>query len=223
MNKKLLAPFLWLILFTVLSTKSVMAAPHLTLTPSSKTVGNGDEFTVMVGVDSGTDTSTAVDAWGTFDATRLEIISIVKADNPAFPFTASPNIYNDTGKFDFSCASTDMSSFEDKVINGDLMKITFKAKATGLATVTFTCQSGSTIDSNIIKTTGEDIIDCGANQSGSYTIEASIGGDEDTTDDTTTTTTSSSELPQTGGFETTMIMLVLGTLRIAGSLFFKKI
>jgi len=222
MRNKILAPFLWLILFGILSTKSALAAAHLTLTPSSKTVSNGEEFTVMVGVDSGTETSTAVDAWGSFDATRLEIISIVMADTPAFPFTASPNIYNDTGKFDFSCASTDMSSFEDKIINGDLMKITFKAKATGLATVTFTCQSGSTIDSNIIKTTGEDIIDCASNQSGSYTIEASIGGDDDTTT-TTTTTTTSTELPQSGGFETTMLMMVLGVLGMAGAVFFKRI
>jgi hypothetical protein len=210
------------------SVKAAMAGPHITLSPTSGTYNNGSTFKVVVGVDSGTQNSSAVDVWGTFDATKLEISSIEKSSNPAFPFSVTPNIYNDSGKFDFTCASDEMVSHEDKAIKGELVVITFKAKNTGTANLNFTCQSGSTVDSNIFNTSGDDIIDCSANQSGSYTIVAAAGGSNDSVDPTSTprptsSSTSSRQLPRTGGVGPTMGLVIFGAIGLLSAWFLKAL
>src|SRR4030042_4714520 len=119
------------------SARGVLAGPHLTLSPAAGNYSNGAEFNVTIGVDSGTEKSAAVDAWVTFDASKLEVVSIQKAANPAFSFALGQNIHNADGKFDITCSSTDMSSFETAAIIGDLAVVTFRAKAEGVAAVNF--------------------------------------------------------------------------------------
>lgn len=208
--------------------RAVLAAPHLTLSPTTGSFTNGSNFTVAIGVDSGTEKSSAVDVWGTFDNTRLEIVSIVKASTPAFAFDMTPHIFNDTGKFDFSCASSEVSGLEDKVITGDLAVVTFKTKAVGVASMGFSCTSGSSIDSNIFKSSGVDVIDCATNQSGSYTITASTGESTATATPTTSATTTATpttkvttELPKTGGIASTLGLVIFGGISVLGALFLR--
>lgn len=82
-----------LIVVSFWSARPAMAAvPMLKFTPSSGTYTNGSTFTVTVGVDSGTEKSSAVDIWGTFDSTKLELVSIDMPTNPAYSFTLNKNI-----------------------------------------------------------------------------------------------------------------------------------
>lgn len=207
-------------------SREVLAGPRLTLSPASGTYTNGSEFSVTIGANSETEKSAAVDAWVNFDANKLEVVSITKASNPAFSFALGQNIYNSTGKFDISCTSTDMSSYETQSINGDLAVVTFRAKAEGVASVTFSCTAGSSTDTNIFNTSAVDVIDCASNQSGSYTIAAANSESSSssptstptpTTTTTTTTTTNNSTLPQTGVIENTVGLIVFGLMSLIGA------
>lgn len=204
---------------------AVKAAPRLTLTPVNGSFTNGSTFTVSIGVNSETSKSSAVDVWGTFDASKLKIISIVKSANPPFPFDMTPAIDNTSGKFDFSCASTNMSSFDNTVINGELAVVTFQALNTGTANLNFVCTSGLTNDSNIFEGSN-DVISCSANSSGSYTINSSDSSSTTATSTPTPTTSSTStvtatELPKTGGVSSTIGLIVFGAISLASVLFLK--
>jgi hypothetical protein len=147
----------------------------------------------------------------------LEVVSIEKATTPAFAFALGKNIYNDTGKFDISCTSTDMGTYEATPLLGDLVVVTFRAKATGTVNVNFTCVAGSTIDSNIFNMSAVDVINCATNVNGVYTINAGGGG---TTDPTATPVPSGGDevLPQTGGIGTTLGLLIFGIVGVLSSL-----
>lgn len=212
-----------LIVFSLLAVKPAMAAgPMLKFSPSTGTYTNGDTFKVTIGVDSGTEKSQGVDAWATFDPSKLEVVSIETAASPAFSFALGKNIYNDTGKFDISCSSTDMGTYQATTLQGDLVVVTFKAKSTGTVNVNFACTAGSSIDSNIFNMSASDVINCALNQNGTYTINAG-GGNTDptatpTTGSSTTTTTTSGELPQTGGVETTIGLMIFGLVGVLASM-----
>jgi len=219
----------WLILFLVLlfevkSAVVVMAGPMLKLSPGSGTYNNGSTFEVTIQVDSGTAKSMAVDAWLTFDANKLEVVSIENPASPAFANTMGKNIYNSDGKMDMSFnASGDSTLSESTVIKGDLAVIKFRAKNTGTAQVNFTCQSGSSIDTNIFDIQSVDVIDCASNQNGSYTITG--GGSEPTSTPVPPQATvtpndgSGAELPQTGSVGTTIGLLIFGIVGlIAGTI-----
>jgi len=215
-----------LVVFSLWMAKPTMAAgPLLKFTPSSGSYTNGSTFTVSLGVDSGTEKSAAVDAWVTFDSAKLEVVSIETASNPAFSFALGKNIYNDTGKFDVSCASTDMGTYTATILSGDLVSVTFRAKATGTANVNFSCVTGSTVDSNIFNMEAVDVIACASNVGGVYTITA--GSDSGTTDtsptstpvptSSTSTTTTSEELPRTGSMGTTIGLMIFGIVGVLTS------
>lgn len=214
--------------FLGLSVRAVSAAAHLTVSPTSGTYSVGGTFKVTLGVDSGSDTVGGVDGVGTYDSAKLELTSIEQAS--AMVFSSSEDGGNcaidktaSAGKFSFSCYSN--SSVGDKVAKGDLVVITFKGKATGTAALNYTCASGSTTDSNIVKSsTVTDVIGCSENQSGSYTINSSSSGSSDTTTSAPTATgtiTASSELPKTGGVGVTLGLVAFGLVSLISALFLK--
>jgi len=166
-----------------------------------------------------------VDAWLTFDANKLEVVSVEDPSSPAFTFSMGKNIYNSDGKLDMSFnPSGDSVLGESVAIVGDLAVVTFKAKGTGTAAVNFTCQAGSTIDTNIFDNQGIDVIDCASNQNGSYTITGGGGSDPTSTPvppqaTVTPNDGSGAELPQTGSVGTTIGLLIFGIVGlIAGTI-----
>jgi len=228
-------------LFLAVGAKGVSAVPNLTMSPSTGTYSNGDSFSVTVKANSGTEIVGGVDGVGTYTSDKLELVSIVKASPMVFestPSGGSCSISTSTaGKFSFSCYSND--SLGDAAINGDLVVLNFKAKATGTATASFTCTSGSTTDSNIVKTsTISDVIVCGDNVGGSYTITAagssttttstptptpttSTSTSTSTSTTTTTPSTTTAELPQTGAIGSTVGLIIFGAVSLASALFLK--
>lgn len=196
-----------------------LAAPHFTLTPTSGSHNVGENFNVVVGVDSGTEKSEAVDVWMTFDATKLEIVTIDKASSPVYSFVLTPNIDNAAGKFNVGLASNETTSLGATTLNGNLISITFRPKVAGTASLNFSCQAGSSIDTNLFNTTGVDVVDCASNQSGSYTITADSGSGGSTATTTNTPTPAPiRELPRTGSFGATAWLMGLGMFGVLSAL-----
>ncbi|MFA4826768.1 MAG: cohesin domain-containing protein [Candidatus Shapirobacteria bacterium] len=195
------------------NVKAAWAGPKLTLTPTTKEVSINDTFSVVVGVASGTEKVLGIDLWMVFDASKLEITSVDAVSSPAFPFTmGDKNIDNVKGTLMLPLMPQSSSGLAAEVANGGLVTVNFKAKANGTASFSFTCESGSMSDTNILKPDVTDVVDCTANDSGLYTIKvASSGGDDGGSTAAATATpvpTSSTTLPQTGAVENTIILLV---------------
>ena len=199
--------------------RPVMASgPLLRFSPSTGSYTNGSTFTVTIGVDSGSEKSQAVDAWVTFDSSKLEVESIDTASSPAFSFSLGKNIYNSSGKFDITMASTDTSTYSAAVLSGDLVTVTFKALSTGTVNVNFSCTSGSTTDSNIFNMSSNDVIDCGSNVNGTYTITDSSSSSSSSSATSTPTPTTTSTLPSTGSVGTTIGLMVFAIVGVLSSL-----
>lgn len=233
--KKTTLSLLLVTAFLLLSSKVVAAAdPKLSLTPATGSYKVNDTFTVTVLIDSAGQVVGAADAVGTFDSDKLELISLTEATDMVFKASSAggacmPNSSAEwaTGKFSITCYSN--MSAGDVAVNGNLAVLTFKAKAVGTASATFTC-NGTAGDSNIIQSaTVKDIIVCSANGSGSYTITAGTSTSTTTptptptgtSSTTTTTTTTATELPQTGGIASTIGLIVFGAISLASALFLK--
>lgn len=230
--------FLVLTLALTTSAKAVLAVPSLTLTPAASSgLTVGTEFSVVIGVDSGTELSSAVDAWGTFDATKLEMVSAtaVTGASAAFINDMSSKIDNVAGTFKLSFSSSS-GTIEDKILKGGLATVVLRPKVAGTATLTFSCTAGSEADSNIYKSTGVDVINCATNQSGSYTIGAAAtastptpttatastsSSSTSTSNSSTSTSTTATTLPQTGAVGATVGLMVFGAVSLISALFLK--
>lgn len=229
MRKFCLSLFLLVFLGGMFLPGSAEAA-NFTLKPASGSYTVGQEFDVVVGITSGTSKVFAADIWATFDASKLEMTNVVAAfDSSVLPLSVvktDASINNSTGVMKISVQNSQSVSFESVPMSDQpILRITFKAKATGTASFLFTCSQGSVNDSNIIDAdTYEDVIACASNQSGSYTITSSTGGDEGVDSTTTTTTTSTTvtgdtELPQTGVIEYTLGFGLLALVLLVVSAF----
>ncbi len=207
-----------------------VAAPRFTLSPTSGNYTVGNNFSVTLGVSSDSEKVVAMDVVAGFDASKLEVVSIDKASNPAFQFAYDSNtaiIHNSSGKFEITLAPNSTSVYDGQVANGALLVVNFRAKAAGTASFTITCQSGSVTESNIINQASSDVVDCASNQSGSYTISASSSNTTSDPSSTPTptvraTSTSTSELPRTGGAGSTVLLMLVGMASIASALVFKR-
>jgi len=216
--------FVFLALLSQVEAKTVYAGAKLSLDPSSATKSLNETFTVTAKVDSGGEVVGGVDGIGSYDSSRLELVSITKASNMVFTNLDSGGSCqigtSSGGKFSFTCYAN--SAVDNTAVSGDLVVFNFKAKASGTANVTFSCTAGSTVDSNIVKTsTSGDVISCSENGSGSYTINE---GSSSTTTSTATSTpvpTTSTELPRTGNIGTTVGLVSFGLISLLSAVFLK--
>lgn len=233
MRKICLLVVLLICLLVVLPVKAANGA-NFGLSPASGNYTNGTQFDVVITITTGTNKMYAADVWMTFDASKLEIINVTRAyDSDSLPadkqslryfevVKTAESINNTAGTMKISVQNLQSTSHDAIALtNQPMIRVTFKGKATGTASVNFTCSQGSVNDSNIIDAESyEDIITCSSNQSGLYTIDAGSGGstsDTTTTSTTTTTTTSSGQLPQTGVLEYTIGFGLLAIILLAFS------
>ncbi len=202
---------------------AVEAAAKLYFDPSSANKNLNDTFTVTAKVDSAGEVVGGVDGIGTYDSSRLELVSITKASDMVFGNLDSGGSCqigtSSGGKFSFTCYAN--VAVDNTAVSGSLVVFTFKAKATGTATVNYTCTDGSTVDSNIVKTsTSADVISCTSNGSGSYVIGQGSSSSATNTP-TPTTTSSSTELPQTGSVGVTVGLVLFGLVSLVSAVFLK--
>lgn len=193
-------------------------AARLYLTPADGTYSIGDEFDLELGIDTGGEESMAADALLNFDSTKLEVVSVVKGS--FFP-GSDYNIDNDNGRL--TIYSFSEQALQTNSGTGVLANITFKALTEGSAAVSFLCETGNDVDSAVWDAQGNDLINCGSNGSGTYTIGSGGGGVEPTDVPVATSapdapvatsapdapTSTPSQLPETG-VETPLLVIGLG-------------
>lgn len=219
------ALFLFLALtFLAISAKAVEATAYLTVSPLNGNYNVNDTFTVILGVNSGTDSVSGIDGIGTYSSGILELTSIVQADDMVFKDVeggGSCTIKDEEdGKFSYACYAN--QSYGDKAVNGSLVKLTFKATTTGTGTLSYSCTSGSTSDSNIVSSVGvNDIITCGSNQSGSYVIGNSSSSTSTSTPTPASTSTTTTTLPKTGNTGVTVGLIAFGLISLVSAAFLK--
>mgnify|MGYP000934276119 CR=1 FL=1 len=215
--------FLMLGLLMTTSTKAALAGPHQSFSPSSGTYTVGEEFSVTVKMDSGSQVVGGADGYGTYDSKILELVSVEEAPSLVFETTddgGSCSVSDpESGKFSYSCYSNSNSSSNSN--NGDLVVFNFKAKAVGTGLVKFNCTQGSTTDTNIIKASpvGEIIV-CSENVNGSYVVKAG-DGDDDTSDTTEETEEETEELPKTGAIGATLGLILFGAVSVVSAVVLK--
>lgn len=207
-------------LFLVVPARAAMAA-NFTLTPASGSYQVGQTFPVDLGITSGTEKVMSADIVGTFDASKMELNSAVVTDTINFSSEIAANINNTTGTFTLMLVSSKMDPYQSAVINGPVVKLSFKGKTAGTGTVNFTCSGTSYEDSNIFNPDNADVIVCSSNQSGSYTFTGVGGDDTDPvpTDAAVAVTgeTTTAELPQTGSASTILGLMIFGLMGIGGA------
>lgn len=210
--------------------RAVEAVGYFTLSPAVATYSQEASFSVLVGASSGGESVVGLDVVGTFDATKLELTSITKIDSSTvYQFVGFDEslVQIDAGAGTFAVTLTPLGSsvYTGQAIDEAFLRLNFRAKAVGIASVNFTCETGSVIECNIVNSSALDIVECVSNQSGSYTITAGTDdtSDDDASDDATTTATPTSgeELPQTGGVTGTVGMMVFGIVSVVGVLFLR--
>lgn len=220
----LLGGFLWLVSASNVSA----AAPHYTLSPTSGgPYSIGQTFAVVLGIDTIDKLMVLGDIEGRFDVSKLELVLIEKfalADR-AFKYDDNVTLKPDNIKGEFGITLSNPNNpslLQGDVAKGNLFKLYFKAKAEGTASVSFFCESPSTIDSNIlIDKEATDMISCSENSSGSYVIK----GTPTTTAAPTTapTTTTTTTLPKAGSTEVTIAVVLMGILSVVGGFVFKRL
>jgi len=209
MKKKLLfLTGLFFLSVFVLGVQAAKAGPRLFFDPASGNYSNGAEFSVKVEIDTGNKEAMAADALVNFDKTKLTVSQVVGG---GFFSGFDYNIENDNGRL--TIYSFSEQALQTRTGVGELATITFKATAEGTAVVSFLCQAGNDTDSAIWDAQGNDLIDCAANGSGSYTIG---GGGEpvptsvpEPTSAPEAPTPTASQLPETG-IETPFLITLLG-------------
>ncbi|MCX6727616.1 MAG: hypothetical protein NTX11_02270 [Candidatus Saccharibacteria bacterium] len=140
-------------------TASAAGSASLSLTPASGSYPISTNFTVGVFENSGTDTAVGVDAKITYDATKLDFVSVdttggVFTDCPSAPVGGGGNVTITCVKFGFSFTGS------QKIGN-----VTFKTKAgTGTTSLGFGSSSA------IVKNDGSTNLWNGSTAGGTYTL-----------------------------------------------------
>jgi hypothetical protein len=203
---------LFLILFLVGcvfagSAFAAYAAPRLYFSPATSDQTVGETFKVVVKIDTGEKEAMASDAVISFDSTKLKVNQVTSG---GFFTGFDYNLEDSNGQLTIYTFSE--QTLKTNSGKGDLATITFEAEANGEATVSFLCEEGNDTDSAIWDSSGNDLIDCASNGSGTYTI-GGVGGATSSSTPTPTATGSAtatpSELPETG-VETPLIIMGLG-------------
>ena len=239
--KKLVKILPILILCMGMSAKAALALPRLTFNPATGTYNNGDTFTVKVGAQSEGKKVAGVDANITYDSAKLEVVGKPELISTVTNFNIYPKVEAGVIKVTLVKDSSGQAVEQTGDLAGDLFTITFKTKAVGTATNTFSCTQSSMTDSNILTNdTGAviDIISCADNQTGVYTINAGTGGaptstpvpSSTTVNNTTnnyttviTQTPAKTELPKTGNTAVTVGLMLLGGIGMLGAFILKAL
>lgn len=204
----------------VLTQAKGVFAGTLLFDPASQTITVGQNVSLKVNVDAGTDNITSVDAYITYDSNVLELPSGVAsiADGTFFPSVSKFN--TQPGKIYIAGMVNDPAT--SKTGTGTIATITFRGKANGTATVKYDCTQGLTTDSNISKNeiNATDLIVCASN--GSSVITVGTGVSAATPTPTTagggTTNPTPTALPRSGIFDNMSIAVPAAFLIMVGGL-----
>lgn len=236
--KKIIKILPILIFCLATSVKAAYALPHFTISPATGSYTKDSNVEVKFGAVSDAKKISGMDAMIEYDATKFDMVGDA-ALSVGVSFQIITNKIS-AGKVLVSLIkNTTESDLEATALNGEIFKITFKAKATGMAKVNFSkCIQDSMGDSNMLTREGGsvlDVISCTDNdaQKGEYTINAVSGGDTPTNTPAPSSGTSATstpvqtavktELPKTGNTAVTVGLFLLTGIGLIGGFLLKSI
>lgn len=221
-------------------------AAYLYMDPSQKAVKIGDEFDVIIKINTEGEKPTTADALIQFDDSTLTLVDVIQGSAATSFFPQM--IKQITGSKIYIGSYINLGS-EPKSGDGIIATVRFRGKSQAQANVKFLCTDGLSTDSNIsLKRNGKviDAVECSKVVSGTYMVSAtgssvptaiptptSTGGAGGTAVTPTVTSVPTntptptlaptatpnpvtptvvvpSVLPQTGVFETTGIIILMG-------------
>lgn len=207
MKKPFILGLILLGLTFAVSAKSVSAAvkPHLSLDPATEDIESGDQFTLKLLIDAGTQSVVAADAKVSFPKGKLEVVSVKVG---TYFDSMTKIIGNQTGNLEIHAYGKVQGSTQTGA--GDLAVITFKSLSPGTAIVDLICTDGVTTDSNMADTAGNDIIDCSQTDGSEITISQT--GTQAASAATPTPTPS--KLPKAGNMTPSLMLLAIGSFSL---------
>jgi hypothetical protein len=182
-NKFFCSLFLGVFLFLgfVFFPKMALAAPRLYLDPSSATVAKNAEFDIKLIIDAEANSIFGSDVVVSFPAADLDIKSVTKGD-----FFSDFSYAQSSGRLELHGFFSSM--YESKSGSGTVATLRFQAKKdSGSGVVGFVC-SDSGVDTQILNSDGDNILNCGTLNQSNLTYSATTTDDNNDNDDTTTTT-----------------------------------
>lgn len=217
---KILVVSCWLLVVGCWSTRPALAATF-SLEPTSGSFAKDQTFQVKINIDTAGEQTTTAEALLIFDGNILDVSEVAYGSfYPQYFKNISP------GKVYIGGSVTVFNPVETKTGSGLFANITFKGKAAGSSTVRFDCTPGKTTDSNITKYTtandAPDILDCSKLTTGSYTV---TGGTTTPlpTFGPTCSVSPTGQLPQSGNFEPTLLVIGAGGILTFLGILFKLV
>lgn len=221
--KKIFCLFLVLSFFLFSTSRARAASPRLYFDVSEVGVNQGDEFDLVMKIDTALQKVTGADAVLEYNPTYLEVISIENGN--FFPLFGKHYEIN-SQKIYITGFFTEKN--QTKSGNAIYSKLNFRALKNGATSLQFSCVDKSLSDTNIIDVGGNDLISCAELSSVKVTISGTgytvanasafgkILGTESgalTTPTATPTVASSttSSLLETGVFDNASTMILMGS------------
>lgn len=218
MRKKILTTIL-VFLFFALSVKSVEAA-YFSVSPVTTTVSSGQTFAVDINLNTENVSVSGCDVVMTFNPSMIKVQNVSFGSSPIFSTTNTSTPDNVGGKLTIN--SSVISSAFAFSGSGKLATITFSAEGAGTSLFSFSCTAGSRTETNVWDTQVQDVVNCGSNVGGSYTVTGGSSSPASTSTPQPTSTSAGSQptptIPVTGNTSLTRILIILGTFLIGGSL-----
>jgi len=227
--KKLLPVLTFLLLLALAYPVKARAGARLFFDPAAGNYVVGDTFSVTLEIDPDSQDVYAVDSIINYDSEKLRV-NEVEVENY---FMGSEGVEQQGSQYEIDQENGSLSIYSfanilDISINteGTLATITFEALADGVASVTFVCDADVDGDTAIWPPEGDEIIDCAAIGSGSYTIGEGSGDSPTPTPtatpteslgnggETATATPTDSELPESGIIQPLVLAITLGSLLV---------
>lgn len=182
------------------------AAGRVYLDPATQSLSSGSQASVNLMIDTSTQQVISADVRMTFPVTILQSVSVTAGT--FFP-TVTNRVNGQTGTVDV----TAYGSGDGKAGAGILATLLFRGVATGTGNLTIVCTPGTTTDTNIVTSVGQDIVDCSVVTGASITVGSSgVTG-------LVTPTPTPTGLPDAGGIAPTIGIFALGIVAVTSGVF----
>lgn len=184
----------------------VFAQPRVYLEPAAQSVSSGSQASVNIMIDTATQQAVSADVRMTFPVTILQSVSVTAGT--FFP-TVTNRVNGQTGTMDVTAYGSGIGNTGI----GMIATLVFRGIAPGTADLTVICTPGTTTDTNIVTSIGQDVVDCNAVTGASITVGSSG------VDTLVTPTPTPTGLPDAGGITPTIGVFALGIVIVTVGVF----
>lgn len=182
------------------------AAGRVYLDPATQSLSSGSQASVNLMIDTSTQQVISADVRMTFPVTILQSVSVTAGS--FFP-TVTNRVNGQTGTIDVTAYGSGVS----RTGIGTIATLVFRGIAPGTADLSVVCTPGTTTDTNIVTSIGQDVVDCSAVTGASITVGSSgITG-------LVTPTPTPTGLPDAGGIAPTIGIFALGIVAVTSGVF----